>query len=77
MTNIQALKSKLIDRILISKNEKMLSAINDLLASTEDSTLFEFDSHQIEMIQQGEEDIENGDFLTQDELDKSDAKWLH
>jgi predicted transcriptional regulator len=77
MTNIQALKSKLIDRILISKNEKMLSAINDLLASTEDSTLFEFDSHQIEMIQQGEKDIENGDFLTQDELDKSDAKWLH
>ncbi len=77
MTNIQALKSKLIDRILISKNEKMLSAINDILASTEDSTIFEFDSHQIEMIQQGEKDIENGDFLTQDELDKSDAKWLH
>jgi predicted transcriptional regulator len=76
MTNIQALKSKLIDRILISKNEKMLSAINDILASTEDSTLFEFDSHQIEMIKQGEEDIENGDFLTQEELDKSDAKWL-
>lgn len=76
MTNIQALKSKLIDRILISNNEKMLSAINDLLASTEDSSLFEFDSHQIEMIQQGEKDIENGDFLTQEELDNSDAKWL-
>jgi len=51
-----------------------LNKNNDPDDSTEESIVFEFDSHQIEMIQQGETDIKNGDFLTQAQLDKSDSK---
>jgi hypothetical protein len=50
---------------------------NDQVDSNAESNTFELDPHQIEIIQQGEADIRNGDFLSQAELDKSDLKiWL-
>lgn len=69
MTALDKLKNGLIDRILISKNERLLEAIGEILDSTESEEVLELDSHQIEMLWMSERDIEEGNLISEAELD--------
>ncbi|HBH05941.1 MAG TPA: hypothetical protein DDX92_05000 [Flavobacteriales bacterium] len=76
MTSLDALRNRLIDQILLTKNEKLLNAISDIFQSTNNEDKVELNSYQIEMIEMGLEDLKNGNTISQNELDRQDAKWM-
>lgn len=78
MTGINQTKNKLIDLILATKNEELLKVLSSMLSaiSSKNNERVSFSSEQIEMLNLSEEDIKNGDFISEDDLDKSDSKWL-
>ena len=77
MTAIDSIKNRLIDRILATKNEKLLVAISNIFESTQSDNVVSLSSEQIEMLLMSEKDIENEDLISESELNKSDAEWLN
>ena len=76
MKTIDKLKSRLIDRIMISENEQLLNAIDEIFSSTQAEDEYRLDSHQIEMLLLSEDDIKYGNVVSEAELKKADAKWM-
>lgn len=76
MTRLDTLKNRLIDSIMASKNEKLLSSLEGIMTSVNDKEPIDFSSEQLEMLMLAEEDIKAGRFLSQEELDNQDAEWL-
>lgn len=76
MTRLDTLKNRLIDSIMASKNEKLLSSLEAIMTSVNDEEPIDFTSEQLEMLMLAEEDIKAGRFLSQEELDNQDAEWL-
>jgi len=76
METLERIKTDLINRILESQNEKLLSALAGIFDSTENKETIKLTSQQIEMLMMSEEDIENGRLISQEDLDKMDEKWL-
>jgi len=77
MTGIETIKNNLIDRILATRNEKLLQAISNIFESTQTDDMVSLSSEQIEMLLMSEKDIETGNFISESELDESDSKWLN
>lgn len=77
MSTIEMIKTRLIDRIIAAKNEKLLVAIENIFLSTQqEEEMSSFSSEQIEMLMLSESDIEYGRLISEDELDKLDSKWM-
>jgi len=78
MASIEIIKTRLIDRILATSNQGLLEAIDSIFDSSKDTAdeVYELTSEQIEMLMMSEEDIKYGRLIAQEELDKSDKKWL-
>jgi len=77
MKTLESLRSRLIDRIMIAKNEELLAAIEAILNSTESDERIHLDSHQIEMLLMSEKDIENGNLISDSDLKKADSEWMN
>jgi hypothetical protein len=78
MASIEIIKTRLIDKILASKNQGLLEAIDNIFTSSKDADdeVLELTSEQIEMLMMSEEDIKYNRLTMQEDLDKSDKKWL-
>ncbi len=77
MTGLENIKNNLIDRILATKNEKLLKAISNIFDSTQREEIMSLTSEQIEMLVMSEKDIENGNLVSESELNKTDSEWLN
>jgi L-lactate utilization protein LutC len=75
MTAIENIKNGLIDRILATKNEKLLQAINTIFESAKDEEVVALSSEQLEMLAMSEDDIATGRLISEDDLDKLDSEW--
>ncbi|MBN1925742.1 MAG: hypothetical protein JW798_07900 [Prolixibacteraceae bacterium] len=71
MTSIEITKSKLIDRIIATRNEKLLEAISDLFDSTLDDEIISLTPDQVEMLLMSDQDIEEGKMVSETDLHKS------
>ncbi len=76
MTSLVKIKNRLIDRILITKDEKLLNAIDTIFNSTQSDEKFPLDTFQIEMLLMSEQDIIDENLISAEELKKSDEKWM-
>lgn len=76
MKTLSILKINLIEQILVSKNEELLSAIQGILNATEIDDTLSLDSYQIEMLQMSEQDIKDGNIISEEEITKEDAQWM-
>ncbi|MCW4469886.1 hypothetical protein OGH69_12975 [Flavobacterium sp. MFBS3-15] len=74
MNQLETIKSRLIDRITASKNEKLLSAIENIFIVTEEPVTYT--PEQFEMLMLAEDDIKYGNVTSQEDLDKMDEEWL-
>ncbi|MBX7225459.1 MAG: hypothetical protein K1X55_05475 [Chitinophagales bacterium] len=72
MTTLENIKNSLIDRILATKNEKLLEAIDRIFTSTQTEEIISLSSEQIEMLSMSERDIETGNFIS----DRQDPEKL-
>ncbi|NEW79249.1 MAG: hypothetical protein GZ086_07425 [Gelidibacter sp.] len=77
MTGIDNIKNNLIDRILATKNEKLLKAISNIFESTQSDDIVSLTSEQIEMLLMSDKDIESGNIISESELNDADSKWLN
>ena len=77
MTTLSDTKNRLIDKILISKDEKFLKAIENIFVSVQKEDTISLTSEQIEMLIMSEQDINEGNIISENELNKNDALWMH
>ncbi|MBR9776824.1 hypothetical protein [Cyclobacterium marinum] len=64
----------MIDRIMVSENEKLLEALESILNSTETEERLALNSYHIEMLLMSEKDIENGNLISEADLKKEDSE---
>ena len=76
MNALENIKNSLIDRILATKNERLLEAINSIFDSTQSDEVVSLSSEQIEMLLMSDNDIQAGNFISESELNKRDSEWL-
>lgn len=77
MKTIDIVKNRLIDRIMVTNNEQLLSAIENIFNSTQTDDKLILDSHQIEMLMMSENDIQQGDLISESDLKDEDSKWMN
>jgi hypothetical protein len=77
MTTLDILRNSLIDRIIATNNEKLLSAIANIFESTQVEEKVQLSSEQIEMLIMSENDIKSGKLISDDDLRKTDLEWLN
>jgi hypothetical protein len=75
MTALEKIKNKIIDRVMTTKNKKLLEAIDGILESTQPEDIMSLSSEQIEMLMMSEKDIENGYIISESDLNESDTQW--
>jgi hypothetical protein len=76
MATIDTHKTKLIQKILQIPSENILVSIDNLIDSYTNKEILGTTKNQRKVINQGIEDIKNGDFYTQDTMDEMDKEWL-
>jgi len=76
MEAIENLKNRLIDEILVTKNKQLLEAIEKIFTSTRNKNVVSLTSEQIEMLEMSDQDIENGNLVSESNLDKLDKQWF-
>ena len=76
MTTVDKIRNSLIDKIISIKDKEILEAI-DKLFSLSTSDIVELTNEQKEMLQMSEDDIEKGQLIAQDEMNKRNLEWLN
>jgi len=76
MSAIENIRNRLIDRILATSNERFLEAIENIFISTQNEETVNLSSEQKELILMSEQDIKDGNLVSEPELEKLDDKWL-
>lgn len=76
MTTIQKTKNRLISRILASKNEEFLLAVDVIFETNQPSQILSLSDAQIEMLLMSENDIASGNLISEEELEKLDSEWM-
>ena len=76
MKTIDILKNRLIDRIMVTNNEQLLNAIDSIFSSTQAEDKLTLNSQQIEMLLMSENDIKQGNLISENELKNADSKWM-
>ncbi len=78
MTTVDNIRNSLIDKILSIKNKDFLQALDKLISSSSTSKEFvEISTEQKTMLQMSEEDIKNGNLISQDAMNKRNLQWLN
>ena len=77
MADIEKIRNGLIDKILTIKNAEFLLALDTLLSSsTSDTSNVNLTKEQIAMLDMSEANIKNGEFISQEAMDKRNLEWL-
>lgn len=76
MKTIDLVRKRLIDQIMVTENVDLLNAIDSIFQSVKKNENISLDPTQIEMLIMSENDIENGDFVSESELNKQDSSWM-
>jgi hypothetical protein len=71
------LRNNIIDKLLTITNKDYLTALYKLVEkSADDNGKVKLTKAQILMLQLSDADIKSGKLISQEEVDKSDLKWL-
>jgi dihydrofolate reductase len=76
MTSLDSIKHQLIDQILITKNEKLLQAIETIFSTTITNEKLSLKTSQVDMLKMSEKDIEEGNLVSETDLENFDLKWM-
>lgn len=78
MTAVDKMRNELIDKILSIQNKNILQALNKLISSTDsESEIVKLTNIQKSMLLMSENDIDNGQLISQDEMTKRNLEWLN
>ncbi|RIA10200.1 hypothetical protein OE09_2055 [Flavobacteriaceae bacterium MAR_2010_72] len=78
MATVDNIRKGLIDKILAIKNKDFLVALDKLISSSaSESPMVELTDEQKLMLVMSEQDINNGELISQDAMDKRNREWLN
>ncbi|MBI3501860.1 MAG: hypothetical protein HY063_08705 [Bacteroidetes bacterium] len=75
MTTAQ-LKHQVIDKISEINDEEFLKAIKKILDSSAGKNIYRLSAEQRKAIRKGKQQIKNGEYITNEQLEKDEDKWL-
>ncbi|POY39570.1 hypothetical protein C3L50_10405 [Flavobacterium alvei] len=70
-----ALKKYLVSKINLIDDDSILDEIKEIVDKKE--TVYVLSNYHLEKLAKSRQQIEEGDFLTQDEMDKKVEEWLN
>ena len=76
MTTVE-LKNILMHQIAGINDKSFLTAIKTIMDTKSESTIYKTTSEQQKRIKEGREQIANGEFFTNDQVEKEIDKWLN
>ncbi len=76
MTTVE-LKNILIHQIAGINDKSFLNAIKTIIETKSESTIYKTTSEQQKRIKEGREQIANGEFFTNDQVETEIDKWLN
>lgn len=78
MATLESLQNSLIGKILSIKNKDFLVALDQLISSGSSiSEITELTKEQKKMLEMGEQDIKQGNLISQESMVKRNMEWLN
>ncbi|MEA3449012.1 MAG: hypothetical protein U9Q98_11305 [Bacteroidota bacterium] len=78
MATVEKIRKGLIEKILSIQNKDFLEALDKLIStSASDSEPANLTDEQKMMLKMSEDDIVNGELISQEEMDKRNMEWLN
>jgi hypothetical protein len=78
MATVEKIRNGLIDKILAIKNKDFLEALDKLISSSALAVeTAELTDEQKIMLEMSEEDIRNGNLISQQAMDRRNIEWLN
>jgi hypothetical protein len=75
---VNNLKYRLLDKLISIQDINLLEKVNELIGNVDvNKSVFKITDDQKKMLVKSEEDILNGDFITDEELNEEEEKWLN
>ncbi|WP_347050709.1 hypothetical protein [Flavobacterium olei] len=70
------IKLEIFDKLKNIEDVSLLEKIRNLLKTADASDVYEFESYELDMLKESEDDIKYGRVISQEDLDKEDLEWL-
>jgi hypothetical protein len=77
MASIEHLRNNLISKLMTIRDQKMLTAIEELITTSDSKQKVELTEEQMLMLEMSEEDIKEGRTISQEELFTKERQWLN
>ncbi len=78
MATVEKIRNGLIDKILSIRNKDFLQALDKLISSSSaESDIVKLTNEQKAMLEMSENDIKNGNLISQEEMNKRNLEWLN
>ena len=75
---VNNLNYRLLDKLISIQDINLLEKVNELIGNVDvDKSVFKITPNQKIMLMKSEEDIFNEDFITDEELNEEEGKWLN
>jgi len=75
---VNDLKYNLVDKLISVRDISVLQKINDLIGNVDiNSPVFKTTNGQEQMLAKSEEDIANGNTISDDDLNEEEDRWLN
>ena len=72
------LKYDLLDKLISIEDYHLLEKVNELIGDVDiNKAVFKTTKDQKKMLSKSEEDIRNGNFISDEELNEEEEKWLN
>lgn len=72
------LKYELLDKLISIEDHRLLEEINNVIGDVDiNKRIFKTTSDQKDMLSKSEEDIRNGNCISDEELNEEEEKWLN
>jgi len=78
MTQTSNLKYRLLDKLISVQDLNLLEKVNELIGNVDvNRSVFKITEGQKNMLMKSEEDIVNGELISDEELNEEEDKWLN
>jgi len=78
MTQASNLKYRLLDKLISVQDLNLLEKVNELIGNVDvNRSVFKITEGQKNMLMKSEEDIVNGELISDEELNEEEDKWLN
>ena len=70
------IKNNIINKINLINDKSFLEAINNIIENKAEERVFKLSEDQLSLVNEGEKEIESGNYITNEDLDLEISQWL-